>query len=47
MRNNRLYELAQIRENEYMLTDMVRQGRRRRGDLLIAGVARRLRRSSH
>jgi hypothetical protein len=44
MRNNRLYELAQIREHEYMLADMLRRGGHRRSQRLIAGVARRLRR---
>jgi hypothetical protein len=43
MRNNRLYELAQIRENEYMLAEMVRQGDRR-GSRRIASVTRLLRR---
>jgi hypothetical protein len=45
MRNNRLYELAQIREHEYMLADMVRRGRR--SNRLIAGVAHRLGRRNH
>jgi hypothetical protein len=47
MRDNRLYELAQIRENEYVVADMVRRGEHRRGNRLIAGVARRLRRRDH
>jgi hypothetical protein len=41
--NNRLYELAQMRENEYMLADLVRRGGDRRSNRLLANVARRLR----
>jgi hypothetical protein len=44
MMNTQLYELAQIREQEYMLAATTRRGGRRRGTQLIAGVARRLRR---
>jgi hypothetical protein len=47
MRNNRLYELAQIRENEYMLADMIRRGGHRQSNGRIAGMARRLRRRNH
>jgi hypothetical protein len=45
--NNRLYELAQMRENEYMLADLVRRGGDRRRNRLLANVARRLRLRSH
>jgi hypothetical protein len=45
--NNRLYELAQMRENEYMLADLVRRGGGRRSNRLIARMARRLRRRNH
>jgi hypothetical protein len=42
---NQLYELAQIREQEYMLDAQLRSGRGRRQTIrLIAGAARRLRR---
>jgi hypothetical protein len=42
---NQLYELAQIREQEYMLDAQLRSGRGRRQIAgLIAGAARRLRR---
>jgi hypothetical protein len=50
MNGNQLYELAQIREQEYMLEATVRRsGRRdrRQGVGLIAGAARRLRRHTH
>lgn len=50
MDGNQLYELAQIREQEYMLEATVRRsGRRdrRQGVGLIAGAARRLRRHTH
>ncbi|MDQ6846930.1 MAG: hypothetical protein M3019_05020 [Candidatus Dormibacteraeota bacterium] len=43
MKNNRLYELAQMRENEYV-AGLVHRGGERRGNRLIAGVTRRLRR---
>jgi hypothetical protein len=45
--NNRLYELAQIRENEYILADLVRRGGDHRSHRLIANVARRLRLRNH
>ena len=45
MKNNRLYELAQMRENEYV-AGLVHRGGERRGKRLVAGVARRLRRDS-
>lgn len=41
--NNRLYELAQMRENEY-IAGMAHRSGERRGNRLIAGVTRRLRR---
>jgi hypothetical protein len=50
MNGNQLYELAQIREQEYMLEATVRRtGRRdrRQGAGLIASASRRLRRHSH
>lgn len=51
MNADQLYELAQIREQEYMLEATVRRpaGRRgrRQGGGLIAGAARRLRRRTH
>ncbi len=47
MMNTQLYELAQIREQEYMLAATTRRGGYRCGGRLIAGVARRLRRHSH
>ncbi len=46
MMNTQLYELAQIREQEYMLAATTRRGGHRRGNRLVAGVARRLRRRS-
>jgi hypothetical protein len=46
MMNTQLYELAQIREQEYMLAATTRRGGYRR-TRLIAGVARRLRRRNH
>lgn len=45
MNSDQLYELAQIREQEYMLSAVVRRARRqrRRQSLdLVAGVARRV-----
>ena len=42
--NNRLYEQAQIRENEYLAGDMLRRNEQPRGRRLIAGLSRRLRR---
>jgi hypothetical protein len=47
MMNTQLYELAQIREQEAMLAATTRRGGYRRGNRLIAGVTRRLRRRSH
>jgi hypothetical protein len=47
MNPQQLYELAQIREQEYMLAATTRRGGYRRGNRLIAGVARRLRRRNH
>jgi TolB-like protein len=51
MNADQLYELAQIREQEYMLEGTVRRSarrlRRRQGGGLIAGAARRLRRRTH
>lgn len=50
MNANQLYELAQIREQEYMLeATMRRSGRRnrRQGVGLIATATRHLRRQSH
>jgi hypothetical protein len=47
MMNTQLYELAQIREQEYMLAATTRHGGYRRSNRLIAGVARRLRRRNH
>jgi hypothetical protein len=44
MMNTQLYELAQIREQEYMLAATTRHGGYRRSNRLISGVARRLRR---
>ena len=47
MNGNQLYELAQIREQEYMLEATVRRSRNRAGRTtvgLIAGATRRLRR---
>ncbi len=49
MNGDVLYELAQIREQEYMMAATIRRdGRRsrRQGGSLIAGAARRLRRRS-
>ena len=47
MNGNQLYELAQIREQEYMLNAQVRSRRGRRQTAgLISGAARRLRRRS-
>ena len=46
MMNTQLYELAQIREQEYMLAATTRRGGYRRGNRLVAGVTRRLRRRS-
>ncbi|MEO6859067.1 MAG: hypothetical protein ABI323_10855 [Solirubrobacteraceae bacterium] len=42
--NTQLYELAQIREQEFMLAATTRRGGYSRGNRLVAGVARRLRR---
>ncbi len=50
MNGNQMYELAQIREQEYMLEATVRRsGRRQRLQSigLIASTARRLRRRAH
>jgi hypothetical protein len=49
MNGNQLYELAQIREQEYMMEATVRHSARRlrRQSGLIAGAARRLRRRAH
>ncbi len=44
MMNTQLYEMAQIREQETMLTATTRHGGYRRSNRLIAGVTRRLRR---
>jgi hypothetical protein len=44
MMNTQLYELAQVREQEYMIAATTRRGGYRRGNRLIVGVARRLRR---
>ena len=44
MMNTQLYELAQIREQEFMLAATTRRGGYRPGSRLVAGVARRLRR---
>ncbi len=46
MMNTQLYELAQIREQEYMLAATTRRDGHRRSNRLVAGVARRLRRRS-
>jgi hypothetical protein len=46
MMNTQLYELAQIREQEYMLAATTRRGGYRRSNRLVAGVARRLRKRS-
>ncbi len=46
MMNTQLYEMAQIREQEYMLAATTRRGGYRRGSRLVRGVARRLRRRS-
>jgi hypothetical protein len=46
MINTQLYEMAQIREQEYMLAATTRRGGYRRSGRLVAGVARRLRRRS-
>ncbi|HSP65877.1 MAG TPA: hypothetical protein VLO10_06775 [Candidatus Deferrimicrobium sp.] len=42
--NTQLYELAQIREQEYMLAATTRRGGYRRSNRLVNGVTRRLRR---
>jgi hypothetical protein len=49
MNSDLLYELAQIREQEYMLEATVRRSNRRdrRQSGVIAGAARRLRRRDH
>jgi hypothetical protein len=44
MMNTQLYELAQVREQEYMIAATTRRGGYRRGNRLMVGVARRLRR---
>ena len=46
MNYSQLYELAQIREQEFMLAAANRRNGYRRGDRLAAAVARRLRRRS-
>jgi hypothetical protein len=47
MMNTQLCELAQIREQEYMLAATTRRDGYRRSNRLIARVARRLRRRNH
>lgn len=51
MNGNQMYELAQIREQEYMLESTVRRSTaratRRHSAGLIAAAGRRLRRRSH
>ncbi|MBJ7595218.1 MAG: hypothetical protein JF886_10230 [Candidatus Dormibacteraeota bacterium] len=44
--NTQLYELAQIREQEYMLAATTRRGGLRRSNRLVVGMTRRLRRRS-
>ena len=44
MMNTQLYELAQIREQEFMLAATTKRGGFRRGNRILSGVSRRLRR---
>ncbi|MBJ7608551.1 MAG: hypothetical protein JF887_03845 [Candidatus Dormibacteraeota bacterium] len=46
MMNTQLYELALLREQEYVCAAAARRNRGRRNGRLVAGVARRLRRRS-
>ena len=47
MNHSQLYELAQIREQEFMLAATTRRQGYRRGSRLVAGMARRLRRNGN